>query len=376
MNSYLGLLIIMTYAVMKDVVRWAVISALFMIVFTYGLYFMIYLNNDSESMINEDSECLCDSAPSRQDVFEHVFQTFIGVGDMGSVGCCDHEIVFFVQFQFIVGMVVLVNLLINIMGTTYNQVLQESKKQVLFNRASRVWDITITPKTTPVPLNTVPIIISVFLHILFFIPALVCKLNGYNCVNVDCFKCLVNCYICNWCHKSNKNDIETDEPFDYRHLSDTLWLKKRKKILQFFLCFCCYFKDFTIHHKNCYCILKNDLKNKNDPSKTFYIDSVIGLNSKKYTEKLQKNSIDVYTKFDSDDVSMIESLTVTTQFCQYCYQPFDVSSQNINQDLVTPFYGLQELISIFLFIIIYPFLLVFFIVFSILENIGNCCFST
>lgn len=74
-------------------------------------------------------------------------------------------------------------------------------------------------------------------------------------------------------------------------------------------------------------------------------------------EKFENNKIPV----DPKDTALIKTLTVTTQFCDFCYKPFNAYDEDNmrKKELIGPFKALLELTSIFLFIIFAWFPLLF-----------------
>eukprot|EP01083_Nonionella_stella_P192948 712974_1 len=50
------------------------------------------------------------------------------------------------------------------------------------------------------------------------------------------------------------------------------------------------------------------------------------------------------------NIVLLKHLAVDTLFCKYCYRPFDPKNQyNLQDVLLTPFWALSEIISIYLF---------------------------
>ena len=70
-------------------------------------------------------------------------------------------------------MVVLLNLLIALINTEYDDVKQSAKEEAAFLKAQICYDLQSQQRLLPVPFNWFPLIISVVIHILNFVPALI-----------------------------------------------------------------------------------------------------------------------------------------------------------------------------------------------------------
>ena len=87
---------------------------------------------------------------------------------------------------------------------------------------------------------------------------------------------------------------------------------------------------------------------------------------------------DIYEKehkfsLDPQDTVLLKHLTVDTLFCKHCYRPFDPKNKyNLADALLTPFWALTEIMSIYMFyLLVWPFLVVVFVVLTLAEMIGD-----
>jgi len=60
------------------------------------------------------------------------------------------------------------------------------------------------------------------------------------------------------------------------------------------------------------------------------------------------------TKLDAMDKNLLKHLTVNTLFCQYCFRPFD--KEHIEQQMITPFGAMADIVSCYCFLVIWLFL--------------------
>ena len=78
------------------------------------------------------------------------------------------------------------------------------------------------------------------------------------------------------------------------------------------------------------------------------------------------------TKLDALDKNLLKHLTVNTLFCQYCYRPFD--KEHMEDELITPFFALMDIISCYFFLFFIWWILIIFIGFVALLNVcKNSC---
>lgn len=119
-------------------------------------------------------------------------------------------------------------------------------------------------------------------------------------------------------------------------------------------------EQFKLHHEGCYAYIAKDGDEPADGD-----DSVLTLSeiAEKY-EETNKFSL------DPQDVALIKPLTADTLFCQHCFRPFEsMNKSNLNNKLLTPFWTLSEILSIYAsYIFLIP-LFVLFRVLSLLESV-------
>eukprot|EP01084_Bolivina_argentea_P247456 413990_1 len=109
------------------------------------------------------------------------------------------------------------------MTTTFENVYSRARTESSFAIAEATFDLSHRSRFMPAPICIYVIVLCLFIHIINFIPALLCPktCNIYNCVNhyqykgLTLWKCSINgcgkiCK-CNWCKKSQERDNNMDE---------------------------------------------------------------------------------------------------------------------------------------------------------------------
>merc|ERR1712228_518654 len=84
------------------------------------------------------------------------------------------------------------------------------------------------------------------------------------------------------------------------------------------------------------------------------IDSVHGMTIEDYLDAHDK-------KLDKDDLKLLNKFGEGAVFCSYCYRPFNPA--NLQKQLISPFWALAEIISVYSFILFlyFPLLIAYFI---------------
>merc|ERR1712228_1167201 len=77
-------------------------------------------------------------------------------------------------------------------------------------------------------------------------------------------------------------------------------------------------------------------------------------------------------KLDPADTLLLKYLTVDTLFCKHCYRPFDPKNKfNMKSALMTPFWAMSEILSIYLFYPVMIPLAVYYGLLSVVEYLQN-----
>eukprot|EP01084_Bolivina_argentea_P250204 419137_1 len=125
---------------------------------------------------------------------------------------------------------------------------------------------------------------------------------------------------------------------------------------------CCCFRKylspqkFQQYHRSCYAsILTGQGKNQKPMDRD--INSCHGLTITEYLNLHKK-------RLDPNDIALLKKLSTNILFCKVCYRPFNV--QYLDAELLTPFWGLYE-------IILYVPLVIGYSVLAWLEKVKELC---
>jgi len=123
---------------------------------------------------------------------------------------------------------------------------------------------------------------------------------------------------------------------------------------------------FKVHHTGCYSCIPTELGAKiTDKDRS----TCNGISLNEYAEEYEKEH-----KFSLDpaDTVLLKHLTVETLFCKYCYRPFDPQDRlYMDNVLLTPFWALTEILSIYLFYFLMLPLAIIYILLTLAEKIRD-----
>eukprot|EP01084_Bolivina_argentea_P005268 9958_1 len=166
-SQIVGPFIAMLPGMMKDICVWAFVLSIFFLGFGYGANFII---------AGDISEL-----PDYIYVFEYVFITLMGQSDWtylnASADFSAHRSILLkvVMWTFaVMGTILLVNLLIAMMASTYEHLREDRTKMVNFARSSQIYTSAYRYAVIPPPLNIIVYIVAVFWAI-FEVSVLLCS---------------------------------------------------------------------------------------------------------------------------------------------------------------------------------------------------------
>ena len=187
---------------------------------------------------------------------------------------------------------------------------------------------------------------------------------GTLCCWFRCYWCF-GCKCCEDCMSTCRRWQDSRKKKSHTFLMNTSGLVLKYYILKHVACLdrigrrC----HWNVYHSACYnCIAKQRIVGKFESHK-FH-----GIAMNKYFEIYEKQR---KTKLDATDKNLLKHLTVNTLFCQYCYRPFD--KEHIEQNLITPFGALADIVSCYCFLVIWFFLVVIWGVAALLTVCVNSC---
>eukprot|EP01083_Nonionella_stella_P141583 436629_1 len=396
-TAYLGTLWRVIKLMLFEILKFLVIFALMMSGFAFGLWLISAANSCRFTQDCDDFE-----AETMEDVFKYIFQVFIGTGDLGGVVDQGIAIVFMV-LATIFGSLILTNLLIALMTTKYENVQEEAKGELTYNRAAMTHDYSQRSRIMPPPLNLVVIVLVFFIDIINFLIAMIRpKKNIYACIDHQSFFNLKSFNVWQSLRQCEHDHWKEPQGTDKKY-------QGRGDFLLWFFVGCCYNwiqyikcdkwgacspctrrccghtqhgsinssktkgtkaielkVHWRLHHKSCYGIII--LHTDNDT-----VETPKGITMSKYCELYETNR---KHKIELKDKQLLKRLTRNkVLFCEFCYRPILVSSNKKTlSQLTTPYVALLDYTSAILFIIVawIPLLLVFFIL-SVPVWLFHCC---
>ena len=395
-TEYFGVIITMIKRLLFEMVKFMIIVFVILIGFSFGFYYIFGGYEDNEDF---------------WEAFKFLFTLMVGVGDFDNINDFADQLILqiYIMFYTFIAIILLMNLLVALLTTWYEIIHDKARTESSFAIASAVYDLSHLTRIIPAPLTIHIFIITLIIHILNFIPSIIWPaFNIYNYINTTHYNGFINWKIfgrtkknnkCCPCIKFNKyckkikscrdctefcfctvtKEFDLNVGIDnnqkkVKDLKDTYELTDRIRIIKYYLSglICCKNNNkYKIYHKGCYSCI---------PTKAFAERQIKDKNScHGYTLNEYAKIFEEYHKYplDLQDTLLSKQLTVNTIFCKQCYKPFD--QININNNLLTPFWALTEIISIYLFIIIlwlpliiiYTFLTIFQFIKNKIKNIKS-----
>eukprot|EP01083_Nonionella_stella_P040725 110414_1 len=431
-SSYFGVLLRMLLRLMAEMLKFLFVLALLILGFVFGLYYIeggyVVLHASEDSAIYDWYEG-----------FKYLFELTVGAGDFSELNDIVDEVPaqLFVIFYLIIASILMMNLLIALLTTTYETIHVSAKTASSFAFAESTYDLAHRSRFLPAPLCIYIFIAALVIHCVNFVTAMISPhyFNIYNCIHHHqyegfdswkmtqngCFNCkkISRCGDCGCCkcapqqstlrrtaqngshdlisasinfikHEDDKekrynercflccrcciksNDVENDAAEETNN--KIYRLNTRGRVWKYYAssfnwcnCCCCDLKvhRFAIYHNGCYSCIPTALGAKVAAKDRSLVN---GITLNQYAEIYEK-----YFKFNLDpaDIVLLKHLTVNSLFCKYCYRPFDPKS--VNHELLTPFWALSEIASIYAFpwILWLPLCLIYGAL-TLIELVTNC----
>ena len=273
------------------------------------------------------------------------FKLLFGGGNVGTIDTYYETYRVFAQCIVmvfaIIGIRMFMSLLIALMSGAMARVRQRAKAEQSYTSALYAYELSTSARTMPMPLNVPIVVLTFIIHFLNFPLAMISPeyLNIYAYVNQkrlygpDCFN-----------HSERKQKLEpvnhmrTRRRVFYYYLSSICGMWLTRKLVRY---------DWHIFHVGCY-------------------NAIIGTRG---TEELEVTTMNEYysileTKRKNDaenrklnvyDKLFLKHLTLKCRFCKHCYRP--VAIENPRKELVTPMVALQNILSCYMFLLLWPFFL-------------------
>ena len=407
-SEYFGVLLRMMQRLIIEMTRFMFVLVLVLVGFVFGLYYIQggYL----------------ESEPSTDDWykgFKYLFQLTVGVGDFSDIetDIVENEITaqLFTILYIIFGTILMINLLIALLVATFDNVYKQARTESSFAIAETTYDLSHRSRFMPAPICIYVFAFAVIIHVLNFFPAILWPkvlniyvyVNHHRYENLVAFKCSDFC--CGRGKKNKRNDDDNDDKNigfelklnnnnnnnnnrnvnnnnndkDDEVEDDEYKLVTRGRIWKYyastlFVLDSCTPKwierwlsgyRFNIHHTGCYSCIPTKLGAK-IRAKDKDRSTCNGITLNQYAEEYEQ-----FHKFalDPQDTVLLKHLTIDTLFCRICYKPFDPTKEkNLEDILLTPFWALSEIISIYIFpFTVWIFLVLAYGLAAAFEKIGS-----
>jgi len=307
---------------------------------------------------------------------------FLGTGDLSGVADDQLSIAFMVIVTLF-GTLILTNLLIALMTTSYEEVQDAADKQVIHTRTELTREVKSGTRLMPAPLNVIVFIISVVIDILnFFLALIYPRWNIYRLISAELFMNLQNTNIFHiW---------ESSKHWKPLHGSESLFNTRMDVIRWYFESpfwrfgnlrkYVCGFvpdavedaldnavgnddgakveKSWKHFHKACYGVLVLENQATTVPLR----QRVRGITMSRYLDRFERKR---GQKIDHADKQLLKQLSTNTLFCKFCCRPF--LKENAKKELTTAYTAYMDLISAFLFLFVLwiPMTICFFVVASV-----------
>eukprot|EP01083_Nonionella_stella_P314177 1130828_1 len=393
-SRYFGVLLRMIQRLIVEMGRFLFVLILLLVGFVFGLYYIQGGYDEAHTTSVQDWYF----------GFRYLFQLTVGAGDFSEINDLVEDQItaqIFTILYIVLSTILMMNLLIALMTNTFENVHSQARTESSFAIAEATFDLSHRSRFMPAPICIYVLVLAYIIHILNILPAMVCPqyLNIYNCVNhhqynwLVHFKCSLRGWAttcCNACARSKQRccaccskgtEALPGVELKINLKKDVYKLTTRGRVWKYYAstCFCCDCctpkciqkslskERFEMHHNGCYSCIPTELgaKDKDKDRSTCH-----GITLNEYAEKYED-----HFKFslDPQDTVLLKHLTVDTLFCKYCYRPFDPKNKyNLRDVLLTPFWALSEIISIYVFpLTVWIPLLIVYALLTLFEMIGN-----
>eukprot|EP01084_Bolivina_argentea_P000247 478_1 len=368
-STFLGPLLHVVGLMVQTLIKFLIMIIATFIGFVIGI---MYISNGD----NNNSSGILHQFSTAQDTSEYLFELAVGIESLSTLELFSQNeriAQIFIALYIIITSILLLNLLIALMTTEYQMVQELAKEEAAYLKAQSCYDLKHRSRYIPPPINWILYIIIFIIHIINFLPALL--LPNYLNIYAHLHKKWMNplrshCYR-HWHHPH-------DRPEQYKKyekiqkLQFEIWDESQKNIMNTRLKVLDYYwkslfaawaakpcckniniLDWKIYHVNCYNIVSNGTNN-------IQKWNVVDINEYfNVYEHCTQNTLDQHDK------NLVAHLTSNScVFCKYCKRSITTSPNHIKSQLLTPFWVLADIISIWCFLVIlyFPISILLFII--------------
>jgi len=325
-GGFFGILLRIIKSMTIEVLKFGIIILTVVLGFFFAIWFLFSSDVARDGTITDVYDCV---------IF--FFKLLFGGGNVGTIDNDYQNYRVFAQLIIMVfailGVRMFMSLLIALMSGAMNRVRAQAKAETSFTSAQYAYELSNSPRPLPMPLNLVATLVSLALHVLNLPLALASpsRLNLYAYVNQRRLHGLQLGR-----RRSRRRPIEI-----HNHMNT------RRRVLQYYCSWAVRGGkggDWHIYHVGCY-------------------NAITGIYG---TEQLQTVSMNQYysiletkrkvseenRKLNVHDKLFLKHLTLKTQFCQHCFRP--IALDDIRSNLITPFDALVNVVSCYLFLLLWP----------------------
>eukprot|EP01084_Bolivina_argentea_P087837 158604_1 len=227
------------------------------------------------------------------------------------------------------------------MSAEFEAVKSQANKEYAYSRAKLTYDLAHRNRFMPAPFNVFAFYLTLIIHILNFIPALILprQLNIYYHIETGPYDLFRGWKIFDFAYWTKLKQ------HSHVHNNGYFRMNSRRLVMEYYLCHwlscgCNYavLKDKTwhIYHPRCCNVIVKAKCNKPH-----------GITIQEYFSTYEQHRKKTLTKSDKN---LLKYLAADTLFCEHCFEPFN--AKNIRQDLITPFWALYDICSCFFFCIL------------------------
>jgi len=263
------------------------------------------------------------------------------------------------SFMVIVGLfgtMLITNLLIAILTNEYDRVSEQAAAEIMSNKTELVYDLLDSHRLMPPPLTTLVLFLAAIVWILNLMVSLIYpRWNLYAHIHYGTFQSLTKRFDlrelrcrCTSQEDSTAPSTTTDKigPSGYFQSMTRLRVLKWHFLGLFSMLSCGHsVKNRCIHHRGCYGYL--EIRGKKKETKKYR--AVDGIRMAEWLHRYEQESGAQIAADDSEGLMRVTN-AADVLFCRYCNRSFSCSK--FEEELASPFTGLLELLSSFVFLII------------------------
>eukprot|EP01083_Nonionella_stella_P115996 344350_1 len=344
-GGFFGILLRIVRSMTIEVLKFGIIIVIVSCGFLFAIWMLFSVDIDTQGT---------NTFTDLYDVVIFFFKLLFGGGNVGTIDTFYQNYRVFAQLIIMVfailGVRMFMSLLIALMSGAMNSVRSKAKEETSFTSALYAYELSSAVRIMPMPGNLVVMIVSICIHILNFLPALIAP----NCSNIYAYMNQKRLYGSDCCFLSDRKDAQKS----INHMNT-----RRRVLLYYASLFIGKYcrQNWKIHHIGCY----------NAIIGIYGTEEIQALSTNDYYSILEtkRKRSEENRKLNVYDKLFLKHLTLKTLFCKSCFRPICISPhKQIRSNLVTPFGALMNIASCYMFLLLWPFLVPFFWCLCLIEK--------